>query len=62
MESILNAIVAMEIEEGSVLFQMTAKEMVQALRKGKTCNGNACNDTSFKANTCKGITYKGKAS
>jgi hypothetical protein len=55
MESILNDIVAMGIEEGPVLFQMTAKVMVQALCKGKACNdkqckANACNDTSCKGN------------
>jgi hypothetical protein len=37
MEIILNAIVVMGIEEGAVLFQMTAKVMAQALRKGKAC-------------------------
>jgi hypothetical protein len=41
MESILNAIVSMVVEEGPVLFQMTAKVAVQALRKGKTCKGDA---------------------
>jgi hypothetical protein len=54
MESIVNAIVAMEIEEGHVPFQMTEKVMVQALRKCKAYNGNACKDKSFKVNTCKG--------
>jgi hypothetical protein len=44
MESILNDICAMGIEEGPVLFQMTAKVVVQELRKGKTCKGNVCND------------------
>jgi hypothetical protein len=42
MESIFNAIVVMGIEEGPVLFQMTAKVIVQALRKGKACDGKAC--------------------
>jgi hypothetical protein len=42
MEIILNAIVAMGVEEGPVLFQMTEKVAVQALRKGKTCKGNVC--------------------
>jgi hypothetical protein len=42
MESILNAIVAMGIEERAVLFQMTAKVVVPELRKGKTCKGNVC--------------------
>jgi hypothetical protein len=42
MESILNDIVAMGIEEGPVIFQMTEKVVVQALRKGKTCKGNLC--------------------
>jgi hypothetical protein len=37
MESILNAVVAMGIEEGSVIFQMTVKVIVQALCKGKAC-------------------------
>jgi hypothetical protein len=41
MESIFNAIVAMGIKEGTVLFQVTAKAIVQALCKGNTCNGNA---------------------
>jgi hypothetical protein len=31
-----------------VLFQMTAKVMVQALHKGKAWNGKACKYTSFK--------------
>jgi hypothetical protein len=62
MESILNAIVAIGVEDGPVLFQMTANLMVQALRKGKACNGKACKDKSFKANACKGTTCKGKAS
>jgi hypothetical protein len=34
MESILNDIVTMGIEEGPVLFQMTAKLIVKALRSG----------------------------
>jgi hypothetical protein len=44
MEIILNDIVAMGIEEGAVLFQMTANVMVQALRKGNACKGDACKD------------------
>jgi hypothetical protein len=59
MESILNAIVVMRVEEGPVLFQMTAKVIVQALRKGKACDGKACKDKSRKANACKGMTCKG---
>jgi hypothetical protein len=62
MESILNAIVVMGIEEGPVLFQMTAKVIVQALRKGKACDGKAYKDNSFKANACKGMACKGNAS
>jgi hypothetical protein len=62
MESILNDIVVMGIEEGPVLFQMTAKVIVQALRKGKACDGKACNDKSFKDNACKGMTYNDIAS
>jgi hypothetical protein len=54
MESMLNDIVAMGIEEGHVPFQMTEKVMVQALRKGKACNGMVCKDKSFNANACKG--------
>jgi hypothetical protein len=42
MERILNAIAGMGIEEGAVLFQMTAKVVVQELRKGKTYKGNVC--------------------
>jgi hypothetical protein len=42
MEIILNDIVAIGVEEGPVLFQMTAKVAVQALRKGKTCKGDPC--------------------
>jgi hypothetical protein len=61
MEIILNAIVAMGIEEGPVLFQMTAKVIVQVLPKGKA-NGKACKDKSVKANACKGMACKGKAS
>jgi hypothetical protein len=53
MESILDAIVSMGIKEGPVPFQMTAKVMVQSLRKGRACNGKACKDKSFKAITCK---------
>jgi hypothetical protein len=62
IKSIWNAIVVMVIEEGPVLFQMTAKVIVQALRKCKACDGKACNDKSFKANACKGMAYKGNAS
>jgi hypothetical protein len=62
MENILNAIVVMGIEEGSVLFQMTAKVIVQALRKGKACDGKACKDKSCKANACKGVACKRNAS
>jgi hypothetical protein len=62
MESILNNFVAIRIEDGPVSFQMTAKMMVQALRKGKACNGKACKDKSFKANTCKGMACNGNAS
>jgi hypothetical protein len=62
MESILNAIVAMGIEEGAVLFQMTANVIVQALCKGKACNGKACTDKSFKVNACNGMVCKGNAS
>jgi hypothetical protein len=49
MESIFNAIVAMGIEEGPVLFQMTTKVIVQSLRKGKTCKGNVYNGKEVKA-------------
>jgi hypothetical protein len=42
MESKLNALLTMVIEEGPVLFQITSKLTVQALRKGKTCKGNVC--------------------
>jgi hypothetical protein len=55
----LNAIVAMGIEEGALIFQMTAKVIVQALHKGKACNGKACKDKSLKDTACKGMTYKG---
>jgi hypothetical protein len=44
MESILNDIVGMGIEEGPVLFQITAKVIVQALLKGNACDGKACKD------------------
>jgi hypothetical protein len=54
MEIILNDIVAMGIEEGPMIFQITAKVIVQALRKCKACYGKACKDKSFNANTCKG--------
>jgi hypothetical protein len=46
MEIILNAIVAIRIEEGPALFKMTARVMVQVLHKGKACNGNACGDNA----------------
>jgi hypothetical protein len=42
MESILNDFVAMGIEEGPVLFPMTAKVIVQALRKVMVFKANAC--------------------
>jgi hypothetical protein len=42
MEIILNAILAMGIEEGPVLFLMTSKVTVQSLCKGKTCKVNVC--------------------
>jgi hypothetical protein len=58
----LNDIVAMGIEEGHVIFQMTEKVIVQSLYKRKAFNGNACKDRSFKDNACKGMAYKGKAS
>jgi hypothetical protein len=48
MESILNAIVAMGVEEGPVLFQMTTKVVVQELRKGNTCNGKVCKGKELK--------------
>jgi hypothetical protein len=41
MESILNDIFAMGIEEGPVLFQMNAKVIVQVLCKDKACIGKA---------------------
>jgi hypothetical protein len=62
MESIRNAIVVMGIEEGPVFFQMTAKVIVQALRKGNACDGKAWKDNYFKANACKGMACKGNAS
>jgi hypothetical protein len=62
MESILNDIVSMGIEEGCALFQMTTKVIVQALRKGKACNGKACKDKSFEVKACQGMACKGKAS
>jgi hypothetical protein len=52
----------MGIEEGPVLFQMTAKVIVQALRKGKACNGKAWTGNSFKDNACKGMECKGNVS
>jgi hypothetical protein len=60
MESILNDIFVMVIEEGLVLFQMTAKVMVQAIRKGKAYNGKTWKVKSCKANACKGMVCKGK--
>jgi hypothetical protein len=62
MESTLNYIVVMGIEEGPVLFQITEKVMVQALRKGKACNGNTWKVKSCKVNACKGTAFNGKAS
>jgi hypothetical protein len=56
----VSAIVAMGIEEGSVFFQMTAKLMAQALRKGEAYKGE--DDKSVKANACKGTACKGNAS
>jgi hypothetical protein len=35
-----------------VLFQMTANVIVQALRKGNTCDDNAWKDKYFNANAC----------
>jgi hypothetical protein len=61
MESINNAIIVMGIKEGPVLFQITAKVIVQALRKGKACDGNAWKDNYFKANACKGMVCNGNA-
>jgi hypothetical protein len=58
----LNAIFAMGIEEGLVHFQMTAKVIVQALHKGKACNGKECEDNSLKYTACKGMSYKAKES
>jgi hypothetical protein len=60
MESILNSIFAVGIEEGPVTFQMTAKVIVQELRKGKARNGKACKDKSFKANACNVMVCKGR--
>jgi hypothetical protein len=57
----LNDIVAIGIEEGPVLFQMTAKVIVQALHKGKACNGSACKVKSLKDTVCKGMACKGNA-
>jgi hypothetical protein len=48
----------MDIEEGDVLFQMTAKVMVQSLRKGKKCNDKTWKVKSWKANACKGTACK----
>jgi hypothetical protein len=61
MESVWNAIVVIGIEEGPVLFQMTAKVIVQALRKGKACDGKERNDKSFKANACNCMACKSNA-
>jgi hypothetical protein len=52
MESMLNDIVAIGVEEGPaeegpVLFQMTAKVMVQALHKGSACNGKAYKESNL---------------
>jgi hypothetical protein len=58
----LNDIVAMGIEEEPVLFQMTAKVIVQALHKGRACNGKACKDKALKDTACKGMACKGKVS
>jgi hypothetical protein len=58
MESVWNAIVVMGVEEGPVLFQMTAKVIVQALRKGKACDGKAWKDNYFKVNACKCMACK----
>jgi hypothetical protein len=33
---------------GACAFQMTAKVIVQALRKGNTCNGNVCKSKESK--------------
>jgi hypothetical protein len=57
MESILKAIVAMGIEEGPVLFHMTAKVIVQSL-----CKVKEFKDESFKVNACKGKPCNGEAS
>jgi hypothetical protein len=62
MESIQNAIVVMGIEEGPMLFQMTVKVIVQALHKGKACDGKVWRDNYVKANACKGMVCKGNAS
>jgi hypothetical protein len=48
-----------------VIFQMTAKVIVQALHKGKAFNGKVCKvckDKSLKDTACKGMTSKGQAS
>jgi hypothetical protein len=62
MEIILNDIAVTGVEEGPVLFQMTAKVIVQALRKGKACDGKACRDKSFKDNACKCMACKSNLS
>jgi hypothetical protein len=43
-------------------FSWTAKLIVQALRKGKTANGDEWKDKLFTANAFNGMVYKGKAS
>jgi hypothetical protein len=48
--------------KGPVIFQMTAKVIVQALRKGKACDDKAWKYNYFKDNTCKGMACKGNAS
>jgi hypothetical protein len=52
----------MGIQEGSVLFQMAAKVIVQALHKGKACNGKACKYKSLNDTVIKGMACKVKAS
>jgi hypothetical protein len=61
MESVWNVIVVVGIEEGPVLFQMTANVIVQALCKGKACDGKAWKDKYFKANACKCVVCKSNA-
>jgi hypothetical protein len=62
MQSILNNIAVMGVDQGPVLFHTTAKVMVQALRKGKTCNGKTWEVKSCNANACKGTACAGKVS